>query len=131
MSQNKLKIDYETILITAAVILAAIKIAVVILWLKRARKSSSDVEADDTEVQTEVIEAINIDTNVPSPNSIDETEIETEIIEETEIDIDPNAPPPDYDEIEFVSTAVPKQNVDQISLNGLPAYGDIYKDSFC
>ena len=62
---------------------------------------------------------------------IEETEIETEIIEETEIDIDPNAPPPDYDEIEFVSTAVPKQNVDQISLNGLPAYGDIYKDSFC
>ena len=61
---------------------------------------------------------------------IEETEIETEIIEEIEIEIDQNAPPPDYDEIEFVSTAVPKQTVDQTSVNGLPAYDDIHKDSF-
>ena len=62
---------------------------------------------------------------------IEETEIETEIIEEIEIEIDQNAPPPDYDEIEFVSTAVPKQNFDHISMNSLPAYKGMNTESIC
>ena len=57
---------------------------------------------------------------------VEDTEVENEVIEETEIDIDPNAPPPDYNEIEHDSRTVRKRDFDTISMNSLPAYGDIY-----
>ena len=53
---------------------------------------------------------------------ITEREIETEIV--FQIEMDPNAPPPDYNEIEYNSTAIPKRSY-VTSSSSLPAYEDI------
>ena len=58
---------------------------------------------------------------------VEDTEVENDVIEETEIGIDPNSPPPDYNEIDHDSTTVQKRNFDEISINSLPAYEDIWK----
>ena len=61
-----------------------------------------------------------------SPNvESEETEIENEGFEEIEIEFDPSAPPPDYTEIEYNSMSMQKRNSDEISMNSLPTYEDI------
>ena len=51
-----------------------------------------------------------------------EPEIETEVV--FQIEMNPNAPPPDYNEIEYNSTAIPKRSY-VTSSSSLPAYEDI------
>ena len=121
MGQNEFEINLDDLTKLLLLAILFVIIGAVIFCLKYARNYFCDVE-----VETEIIEEIEIDPNAPSSFEVEEAELGTE---ETEIDIDQNAPPPDYDEIEFVSTAVPKQNV--ISMNSLPAYEDIYKGSLC
>ena len=60
-------------------------------------------------------------TNVES----EETEVQNEGFEEIEIEFDPSAPPPDYTEIEYNSTSMQERNSDEISMNSLLAYEDI------
>ena len=51
--------------------------------------------------------------------------VENELIKETDIEIEPSAPPPGYNEIDYDSTPVSKRNFDKISMNSLPAFEDI------
>ena len=136
MGQNEFKLNLNDLRELLIVVLLPVIFVVISLLCSKfiiRIMNISNNEVEDIEIETEVIDEteINTDQNVPQPNNleVEDTELENEIIEERQIVIDPNAPPPGYDEIEFVSTAVPKQNV--ILMNSLPAYEDIYKGSFC
>ena len=103
--------DLFPVILICGIILIGLKVYIVIRCLICPKIDSNNIEE---EVENHGFEEIEI--------AEQEIETETEIV--FQIEMDPNAPPPDYNEIEYNSTSIPKRSY-VTSSSSLPAYEQI------